>query len=50
MVPEVGRPEIREIIHRNHRVVYRLSPRLLEVLTVRHARRRFAFAEIQKPE
>jgi hypothetical protein len=46
MLPEVGHPEIREIIYRSHRVVHRLS--LPEVLTVRHAR--FAFAEIQKPE
>jgi plasmid stabilization system protein ParE len=49
IVPEVGRPEIREIIHRSHRVVYRHSPRLVEVLTVRHGRRLFA-AEVVGPE
>lgn len=45
MVPELSRPEIRELIHRDHRVVYRVSPRLVEILTVRHARRRFDLDE-----
>ena len=27
VVPEVGRPEIREIMFRGHRVVYRIAPR-----------------------
>jgi plasmid stabilization system protein ParE len=31
--------EIRELIYREHRVIYRVTPRLVEVLTIRHARR-----------
>lgn len=33
-VPELGRPEIREVIERNYRIVYRLGDARLEVLTV----------------
>ena len=39
VVPELSRPEVRELIYRDHRVVYRVSERLVEILTVRHARR-----------
>jgi plasmid stabilization system protein ParE len=46
VVPEVGRPEMREIMFRGHRVVYRIAPRLVEVLTVRHGRRRFSYREV----
>lgn len=33
-VPELGRPEIREVIERNYRIVYRLRDQTVEVLTV----------------
>jgi plasmid stabilization system protein ParE len=46
VVPEVGRAEIREIIFRGYRVVYRVAPRLVEVLTVRHGKRKFSFREV----
>lgn len=46
VVPEVSRPEIREIIFRGYRVVYRVAPRLVEVLTVRHGKRKFSFREV----
>ena len=46
VVPEVGRAEVREIIFGSYRVVYRVAPRLVEVLTVRHAKRRFSFREV----
>ena len=41
VVPEVERTEIRELIYSSYRVVYRLDPNLILVLTVRHQRRRF---------
>ena len=42
VVPEVGRPEIRELIYASYRVVYRVDhPKHILVLTVRHQRRRF---------
>lgn len=33
-VPELGRPEIREVIEGNYRIVYRLRDHTLAVLTV----------------
>lgn len=50
IVPEVNRPEIRELIYVNHRVVYRISPHTVEILTDRHARRLFAADEIEGNE
>ncbi len=41
MVPEIGSPEVREILYGSHRVVYRLGKKRLHVLTVRHQRRDF---------
>ena len=45
-VPEIGRPEIREILFQGYRVVHRVAPRRVEILTVRHAKRRFSFREV----
>lgn len=38
MVPEVGREEIREVIEGDFRIIYRVEPEQLSVLTLRHAR------------
>lgn len=38
VVPEVGRPDIREIIHDRYRIIYKIKPERVEVLTVRHTR------------
>jgi plasmid stabilization system protein ParE len=38
-VPEIGRTEIREVFHGAYRVVYRVDPTEVVVLTVRHGRR-----------
>ena len=46
VVSEVGRAEVHEIILRGYRVVYRVAPRLVEVLTVRHGKRKFSFREV----
>ena len=37
-VPESKRSDLREIIHGSYRVIYRVEPDLLKVLTVRHVR------------
>jgi len=50
LVPEVNRAEIREILYRSHRVIYRLSPRLVEILTVRHGRQLLDEREIEERE
>ena len=40
-VPELPRADVRELLFGNYRVIYRLEPRRVAVLTVRHLRRRF---------
>ena len=45
-VPEVNRDEIREVIHGDYRLIYRVEPKRLVVLTVRHGRRQWDPAEI----
>jgi toxin ParE1/3/4 len=36
-VPEFDRPELREVIHRGYRIVYRLAEDHVAILTVRHS-------------
>ncbi|TVR32494.1 MAG: type II toxin-antitoxin system RelE/ParE family toxin [Balneolaceae bacterium] len=38
MVPEFRRPEIREIIHGNYRLVYELKTNQIDMLTIWHTR------------
>lgn len=40
-VPELGRPDIRELIVSPYRIMYRREPKRVVILTVRHARRAF---------
>ena len=37
-VPEVDRPDLRQLRHGDHRVIYRIDPKRIVVLTVRHSR------------
>ena len=39
IVPEIGREEIREIIVQGYRVIYRVLPDAVEILTVHHGAR-----------
>ncbi len=39
IVPELGRPTLREVIEGTYRIVYRVTPDQVEVLTVVHAAR-----------
>ena len=39
-VPEVGQENIREIIHGNYRIIYRLTNDVIQILTVYHSARR----------
>jgi addiction module RelE/StbE family toxin len=41
MVPEFGRPNLRELVVRPYRLVYRLRSDVVEVVTVFHAARMF---------
>jgi plasmid stabilization system protein ParE len=41
VVPEIGDESLREIIHGNYRIVYRLRPGAIEIATVLHGARLF---------
>jgi len=40
VVPELGRAEVREVIHGSYRIIYRIAGDEVLILNVRHARRR----------
>jgi toxin ParE1/3/4 len=44
-VPEVNRLNIREIIFKNYRVVYRVERKRVSILTVRHGKQRLPLEE-----
>jgi plasmid stabilization system protein ParE len=46
-VPELDRDEIRELLFGEYRVIYRLDPKRIVVLTVRHGRRRWEPGEVE---
>lgn len=46
-VPEVNRPEIRELLHGAYRIIYRQDARRIVVLTIRHGRRQWDPAELE---
>lgn len=39
VVPEIGKPDVREVIEQPYRVIYRVKAASVEVLAVVHARR-----------
>lgn len=39
IVPEFGRVDLREIFHSGHRIIYRVAPRRVVILTIRHGAR-----------
>jgi plasmid stabilization system protein ParE len=39
VVPEIGREDVRELIVQSYRVIYRLLPEEVEILTVHHGAR-----------
>ena len=41
IVPEVGRSTIREVLYGRYRIIYRLDPKQISIIAVRHQRRRF---------
>lgn len=43
-VPEANDQSLREVIHGSYRVVYRLKPDVVEIVTVFHGARRFPLA------
>jgi plasmid stabilization system protein ParE len=47
VVPEIRQEEYRELIHGNYHVVYRVSEKVISILTVRHYKRRFDSSEVR---
>jgi plasmid stabilization system protein ParE len=41
VVPEVGRSEIRELVEPPYRLIYRVRPEVIELLSVLHSRQQF---------
>jgi toxin ParE1/3/4 len=48
VVPEVGKPEFREALHREYRVVYRRTTKRVSVLTIRHGRQLLDLTELER--
>jgi toxin ParE1/3/4 len=46
VVPEIGRPEYRQLQHPPYRVVYRVEAGRVVVLTIRHGRRAWDATEV----
>jgi addiction module RelE/StbE family toxin len=46
MVPEVNRDEVREIFYGNYRIIYRIEPKRVSILTVRHGKQLLKRSEI----
>lgn len=47
MVAEIGRREVRELIHGSYRIVYRIEAEQILIVTVRHGSRRFDRREVE---
>ena len=45
-VPEVSRADIREILHGDYRIIYRLDPKAVMILTVRHGKQRLPIGDL----
>jgi plasmid stabilization system protein ParE len=50
MVPEIRRPEVREIIHGAFRIIYRVEDDMILILTVRRGSRLLDPSEIEAPK
>jgi toxin ParE1/3/4 len=46
-VPEVNRSDIREIIFKKYRVVYRVARQQVSILTVRHGKQKLPLEEVE---
>jgi toxin ParE1/3/4 len=49
VVPELGLTDFRELDYKGYRVMYRLEPKQVSVLTVRHGRRLLDLNELTQP-
>ncbi len=49
VLPELTRPDVREITYRSHRVIYRIEDPSILILTVRHWRQLLDLSEVKAP-
>lgn len=49
VVPELRREDIREVFYGRYRVIYKIKPDRVEVLTIRHMRQQFDRGDIGEP-
>lgn len=47
LVPEIGRKDIREILFGNYRIIYRIMPTEIDILTIRHSKQRLPKNDFQ---
>lgn len=47
IVPEVSRPDVREIIFKNYRIMYRIKNKEVALLTVRHSKQILPIDELE---
>lgn len=47
LVPEIGRKDIREILFGNYRIIYRIIPTEIDILTIRHSKQRLPKNDFQ---
>ncbi len=48
VVPELGRPDIREVIYGIYRIIYRVSPKVVLVLTVQDGKQLIDETEVER--
>lgn len=48
MVPELEREDLREALYPPYRIIYRVEPKRVVILTVRHGRREFDEGEVSR--
>jgi len=49
-VPEINRKDIRELVIANYRIIYRIEPKMISILTVRHCRQILPDGDIDDSE
>ena len=47
VVPEIGRPDVREIFYMSHRIIYKAGSRRIRIVTIRHGRQLLDKKEIK---
>ena len=47
VVPEIGRPDVREIFYMSHRIIYKIGSRRIRIVTIRHGRQLLDKKEIK---